>query len=101
VFGPFYRADPPDVVRLVVTSGELWGRAPRNFNASNFPKAKAYRGPLPAGVLGFEFMTQVAPDKNGHPNQPTWCDKYGPRPGVVIEDDWAKIKVNVVKVRLS
>jgi hypothetical protein len=95
VFGPFYRADPPDVVRLVVASGELWGRAPRNFNASSFPKAKAYLGHLPEGVLGFEFT------ENGHRKQPTWYDKYGPRPGVVIEDEWAEIKVKVVKVRLS
>ncbi|MEY2550123.1 MAG: hypothetical protein QOG12_267, partial [Verrucomicrobiota bacterium] len=47
MFGPYYRADPPDVIDKVVKSGELWGRPPRNFNASDFPKAKAYLGPLP------------------------------------------------------
>ena len=101
MFGPYHRTDPPDVIEKVVKSGELWGRAPRNFNASNFPKAKAYLGPLPEDVVGFEFVTDVAPDKNGVPEKPTWCDKYGPRPGVVIEDDFAKIKVKVRKVQLG
>jgi hypothetical protein len=82
---------------MIVKSGELWGRSPRNCNASNFPKAKAYRGPLPDGVVGFEFVTDVAPDKGGVPDKPTWCHKPRPRPGVVIEDDFAKIKVKVAR----
>jgi hypothetical protein len=101
MFGPYYRADPPDVIDQVVKSGELWGRPPRNFNASDFPKAKAYLGALPKGVVGFEFETEVAPDAGGVPDKPTWSQAKKKRPGVVVEGDYAKIKVKVRKVQLS
>jgi hypothetical protein len=101
MFGPYYRADPPDVIEKVVKSGELWGRPPRNCFRSDTPKAKGNAGPLPKGVVGFEFETYVAPDKGGVPSKPTWSHKYRQRPGVVVEDDFAKIKVKVLKVQLD
>ena len=101
MFGPFHRTDPPDVVRAVVATGELWGRAPRNCFSSETPKAKAYAGPLPHDVSGFEFETDVAPDAGGVPDKPTWSHKYKKRPGVVVEDDYAKIKVKVLKIQLG
>lgn len=90
------------MVRLVVASGELWGRPPRNFNRSETPKAKAYRGRLPKDVWGFEFETDVVPDPGGVPDKPTWSHyNKKQRPGVVVEDDWAKIKVKVLKVQIN
>jgi RHS repeat-associated protein len=86
--------DPPDVVAKVKESGELWGAPPRNTYASDIPKAKAYDGPLPEGAFGFEFKNSTAPDVGHVPGQPVWS---GNRPGVVTENGWAKIKVEVTK----
>jgi hypothetical protein len=101
VFGPFYRADPPDIVRKIMASGELWGRPPRNCFRSDTPKAKAYAGRLPEGVIGLEFETDAKPDAGGVPDQPTWSHKYKKRPDVVVEDDYAKIRVKVLKIQLD
>jgi hypothetical protein len=100
VFGPFYRTDPPDIVRKVAASGEVWGSYPRNYFQSDIPKVKAYAGHLPEGMSGFEFETDVEPDKGGVPDKPTWS--YNKKhAGVVVAGDYARIKVNVLKTRLS
>ena len=45
MYGPFYRLiDSTDEVRKILDSGEIWGRAPRNFFQSDIPKVKAYAG---------------------------------------------------------
>ena len=89
MFGPFFRLKSPtqtfDVAKLQEQTGEMWGRAPRN---SDIPKVQAWEGPLPEGKQGVEFYTDVAPDTGGAPGRPTWS---GPRPGVRVEDDYAKI----------
>jgi hypothetical protein len=100
VFGPFYRTDPRDIIRKVAGSGEVWGSCPRNYFQSDIPKVKAYDGHLPDGVHGFEFETDVEPDKGGVPGKPTWSYNKK-RPGVVVAGDYAIIKVNVLKTRLS
>jgi RHS repeat-associated protein len=74
-----------DIARLQEETGEIWGRAPRG---SDIPKVQAYRGPLPEGRRGIEFITDVAPDPGGVPFLPTWS---GPRAGVRVEDGFAKI----------
>jgi RHS repeat-associated protein len=81
----------PKVARLQETSGEIWGRAPRG---SDIPKVQAYAGPLPPGARGIEFTTSVAPDPYGMPHLPTWS---GPRPGVRVENDFAKIACTVTR----
>ena len=81
---------PADAARQEA-SGEIWGRAPRGGTT---PKVKAYPGPLPPGTRGIEFTTDVPPDPGSAPKRPDWS---GPRPGVVIEGDFAKIKVVVTK----
>jgi RHS repeat-associated protein len=83
-------SQPPEVARQQVESGEVWGRPPRG---SDIPKVQAYDGPLPAGRRGIEFTTDVPPDPRGIPGQPTWA---GPRPGVRVEGDFAKIKVHSI-----
>lgn len=89
--------DPGATVRRIEGSGQLWGQSARNIYASDIPKVKAYAGPLPEGRFGYEFETDAEPDPYGVPMQPTWT---GPREGVVVEDDWAKIKVTLTKVAL-
>jgi len=56
----------------------------------------AYAGHLPAGAVGIEFESEVPPD-NGHvPGKPTWS-ATPERPGVMRDDDYAKIKVHVLR----
>ena len=81
---------PTDAARQEA-SGELWGRAPFG---SHIPKVKAYRGPLPAGKRGIEFVTDVPPDPGSTPKRAEWS---GPRRGVVVEGDFAKIRVVITK----
>jgi len=87
--GPFHRLESPtqtpEDAAQQVSSGEVWGRAPRG---SDIPKVQAYEGPLPEGARGIEFTTDVTPDPYGIPGQPEWS---GPRPGVRVEDEFAKI----------
>ena len=80
---------------LVAESGELWGQAPRNTYASDIPQVKAWPGHLKAGEKGIEFTTTVVPDAQTPPGRVRWS---GPRPGVVVEDDYAKIRVTLTKV---
>jgi hypothetical protein len=75
-----------------LTSGEIWGR-PSVW--SNFPKVKAYSGPLPQGRAGIEFRTSVPPDPGGAPGRPEWS---GPRPGVTVEEGVAKLVCVITKV---
>lgn len=57
-------------------SGEMWGRHPSSGFA---PMVEAYRGPLPVGKRGVEFITDVSPDPGGVPKQAKmvraapWC----------------------------
>jgi hypothetical protein len=94
-FGPFHRkqslSQPPEMAALQELSGEMWGRAPR-FGI--FPAVKAYGGPLPGGARGIEFYTNVQPDPFQLPHMPKWT---GPRPGVQVDDEFAKIACVVTK----
>lgn len=97
MFGPYhYENHSADVIRKIVASGELWGKPPRNCFQSEFPKSKAYRGPLPPGKQGVEFETDIPPDKGHVPDKPTWSAR-GRRRGVELDGDYAKIKVHVLR----
>jgi hypothetical protein len=94
--GPYHRLiDPPDLIEKIASSGELHGAPARNIFASDFPKVKAYRGPLPEGQKGFEFETDVEPDHGCPPDQAFWSNR---RPGVTIQGNYAKIEVRVRKI---
>jgi RHS repeat-associated protein len=80
----------------VLQSGEVWGRPPRNFIQSDIPKVQAFNGPLPPGQSGYEFVTDVEPDKGTPPWLASWS---GDRWGVTTEDGFAKINVAVTKVQ--
>ena len=72
-------------------SSEIWGR-PSIW--SDIPKVKAYTGPLPENVRGIEFTTDVPPDPGNAPGRPEWS---GPRPGVVVEEGFAKLRCVVTR----
>ena len=98
-FGPYHRAWSPTQDRNVfekqIASSEIWGTARLG---TGLVCAKAYDGPLPEGVAGIEFYTEVPPDLGVHPLRPTWS---GPRPGVRVEGEYAKIACVIVLVRQS
>lgn len=96
-FGPFHRlTSSKEEVQSVLNSGELWGASPRNFFQSDIPKVKAFDGPLPAGEQGFEFETDVRPDRGHVPGKPTWAAKPR-RAGIASDSEYAKIKVRVLR----
>lgn len=74
-------------------SGELWGQPARG---SQIPKVKAYVGPLPDDRYGIEFLADVPPDPGCPPGHAYWS---GPRDGVRVEDDYAKIRIRVTQRR--
>jgi hypothetical protein len=80
----------PDVAIQQEASGELWGY-PAQYG--DIPKVKAFGGPLPDGVRGIEFTTEVEPDRGGHPRQPTWS---GDRDGVVAVPGERAVKIRIV-----
>jgi hypothetical protein len=76
-------------------SGEIWGTYDRLMGGrSPFPSVDAYVGPLPDGEKGIEFTTDVPPDRNTPPRFARW---RGPRDGVIVEGDYAKIRVTVTR----
>lgn len=72
-------------------SGEIWGKAPRG---SDIPKVQAYSGPLKDGQRSIEFTTDVPPDRGGFPRLPEWS---GPRDGVAVDGEFARITVRITK----
>jgi hypothetical protein len=58
---------------------------------------KAWNGPLPPEVIGYEFYTRVQPDPDGAPDWPEWSKG---RPGVrIVEEDVVAIDVEIVAKR--
>ena len=70
-------------------SGELWSRTNRGGHG---PSVDAYLGPLPPGARGVEFTTDTPPDTGTPPGYARWT---GPRSGVIVEGDFAKIRIEV------
>ena len=89
-------SQPADIAALQGASGEIWGSYNRDMmgGRASFPSVDAYVGPLPQGARGVEFVTDVSPD----PHTPPWLARWtGPRDGVIIEGDYAKIRVEVTR----
>lgn len=86
----------PETARLQEESGEIWGTYNRDLGGGRtvFPSVDAFVGPLAAGEAGIEFITDVPPDPHTRPKFARWT---GPREGVRIEGDWAKIRVVVIR----
>ena len=86
----------PEVARLQEQTGEIWGTYNRDQMGGRtpFPSVDAFVGPLVDPQRGIEFVTDVPPDRDTAPRLARWT---GPRPGVRIEGDYAKILVVVTR----
>lgn len=86
----------PSVAAQQQRTGEIWGSYNRDLmgGRSPFPSVDAYVGPLREGEKGIEFTTDVPRDNNTPPSVARWT---GPRDGVIIEGDYAKIRVVITK----
>ena len=82
-FGPFHRRSHHNREEnaKIAESGLIWGRPPGNFYAGLIPCVQAWEGPLPEGMVGVEFYTDVEPDPWSPPRSPEWSEG---RPGVLI-----------------
>jgi len=94
--GPYYHREQsptqtPEVARMQEASGEIWGRAPRG---SDIPTVQAYPGRLPEGRKGIEFTTPVKPSSVNPKGDVRW--RKGD-PGVISDDDFAKIPVCITR----
>ena len=94
-YGPYHRrcSDDPDLIDVVLKTGELRGRRRRNIYAGAFPYVKAWNGPLPADTTGFEFYTDVAPDPDTPLEWPQWSEG---RPGVKIIESGEVVAIDIV-----
>ena len=89
-------SQPSSLGALQQRTGEIWGSYNRDMmgGRSPFPSVDAYVGPLPDGERGIEFTTDVPPDRD----TPPWFARWtGPRDGVIVEGDYAKIKAKVIR----
>jgi hypothetical protein len=82
-FGPFHRRSQrnPEENALICASNLIWGHPRGNFFAGVVPCVKAWDGPLPEGIVGVEFFTDIEPDPGSSPPWPEWSEG---RRGVII-----------------
>ena len=94
-FGPFHRRTHhnPAENQLVSDSSQVWGRPRGNYFAGINPCVKAWSGPLPEGIVGFEFYTDVEPDPWSPPGWPEWSQG---RPGVTVLERNELVAITVV-----
>jgi len=94
-FGPFHRRthiDPKENAK-VATSKQVWGRRAGNVYAGLRPAVKAWNGPLPEGIVGFEFYTDVEPDPGHAPDWPKWTEG---RAGVLAVEGGEAVAISVI-----
>lgn len=96
----YYRTESPtqtpEVARLQELNLEILGAPAKNIHQSNIPKVKAYKGLLPTNTRGIEFTTDIKPDACTPPELAFWS---GPREGVTVEGEYAKLKVLTIANR--
>ena len=95
-YGPFHREEGPTQTKQTAArqeaAGEIWGQATQ---MSPIPAVRAYRGPLPVGRRGIEFMTSVAPRVDSHPTLVRWLNTT---PGVSqLPNGFVSIPVTVTQ----
>ena len=54
---------------------------------------KAWDGPLPEDIVGYEFFTNVAPDPGQAPGWPQWSEG---RPGVIVLEPGELVAISVI-----
>lgn len=77
----------------VASSGQVWGRRRQNIYAGYVPAVKAWAGPLPDGIVGFEFFTDVPPDPGQAPAWPQWREG---RSGVIVLEPGELVAIPVI-----
>lgn len=91
----YHRIESPTQTREIAgrqaETSEIWGTMARYAHK---PCVRAYKGPLPEGSRGVEFTTDVKPDRNSPPGQAYW---RGPREGVIVDGEFAKIRVTILR----
>jgi NADPH-dependent 2,4-dienoyl-CoA reductase/sulfur reductase-like enzyme len=94
-FGPFHRRTriDPSENEKVEASGSVWGRPRGNIYAGLYPAVKAWSGPLPEGIVGFEFYTDVEPDRWSAPDWPQWSEG---EPGVTVLESGELVAISVI-----
>src|SRR6266702_8564301 len=94
-FGPYHRRSHhnPAENALISSSSQIWGRPRGNYFAGVVPCVKAWEGPLPEGIVGIEFYTDVEPDPWSVPGWPEWSEG---RPGVIILERNELVAIAVV-----
>ncbi len=81
----YHRMDSDDVIGLVETSGEVWGKQKRIVAGGGAPCVKAFVGPLPDGQFGYSFTTEVSPTRHRY---------FFGIPGVEWMDGWNRRRRN-------
>jgi hypothetical protein len=84
--------DPSENAK-VSASGQVWGGRRRNVFAGARPAVKAWDGPLPEGITGYEFYTRVRPDPDQAPGWPQWSEG---QPGVVVIEEHELVAISVI-----
>jgi hypothetical protein len=94
-FCPFHRQTnrDPSENEKVAFSGEVWGKPRGNIYDGLFPAVKAWTGPLPEGVVGYEFYTHVEPDAGRSPAWPQWSEG---RAGVRVIERGELVAISVI-----
>lgn len=94
-FGPFHRRSRhnPAENAQIAASNLVWGRPRGGYFAGVFPCVKAWDGPLPEGVIGVEFFTDVEPDRTSPPGWPEWTEG---RDGVIVLEQGELVAIPVV-----
>jgi hypothetical protein len=96
IYGSFYRInDSIRVTDLQIRDKQIWGGVARHTHTSDILRVKAYTTDILVSKndSAVRFTTDVAPDPNTPSHLAFWS---GPRPGVLIENNYAKI--NVVEI---
>jgi len=96
--GPFHRRSfvNADENEKICVSGQIWGRPAGNFYQGIIPAVKAWNGPLPEGIVGVEFYTDVTPDPWSPPGSPEWTEG---RPGVIVLEKRQLVAIPVIVTR--
>lgn len=96
-FGPFHRRQYfAGENEKIAASGQIWGKPRGNIYAGEFAAVKAWDGPLPPGIVGIEFYTDVEPAPWGVPGWPAWVEG---QPGVMVLERRQLVAIPVVVTR--
>jgi len=94
-FGPYHRRSQHNPLEneQIIASERIWGKPRGNYFAGMIPCVKAWDGPLPQGIVGIEFYTDVPPDPWSVPGWPEWSQG---RPGVIVLDPNELVAIPIV-----